>query len=338
VEESDLSTPLHNLWVADGADEDFLVSHRVDGISHYIRVGRDGKVVKAMIHDPGEMGDRSIPIAEAQREVNAEFEFWDRNVERTGYWWTCTGDLKGAHPTNPEKKIEACTWLIQSGKESSSDMARAYMSRAWAHGRENAEMTRADLSQAVLLDPTSSINWAQLCSVQNSIDSDTLQAALSCARALELDPQSGEAWTFSGDIHLRNKEYDQAISDYNHTIKLGGRWMWPFTNRGEAYLRMNQIDRAIEDFNEVIQISPNHAMGYLDRGMAQLKKNNLEAAMEDFQHGIRVDAKCAGCFAGQGLVKRARGDLAGGDADIAKAKALDSKVVDDLAEDGITLP
>jgi hypothetical protein len=37
-------------------------------------------------------------------------------------------------------------------------------------------------------------------------------------------------------------------------------------------------------------------------------------------------------------VKRARGDLAGGDADIAKAKALDSKVVDDLAEDGITLP
>ena len=336
-DESDSSTPLHNLWVHSGTNEDLLVSHWADGKSHLMRVDRNGKVVKGMIHDPGGAGAKSIPIATAQKEVNAEFEFWNRNVERTGYWWTCTGELKGAKPTTPEKKIDACTWLIQSGTERPSDMAAAYVNRAWAHGRENAEKTREDLIQAVKLDPASSMDWAQLCSVQNSIDEDTRQAAQSCAKALELNPHSVEAWTFSGDVHLRNKEYDLAIVDYNHAIKLGGRWMWPFDNRGEAYLRMNQIDRAIEDFNVVIQISPDYAMGYLDRGIAQMKRNNLDAAMEDFRHGISVDAKCAGCFFGQGLVKRTKGDLAGGDAEIAKAKALDSKVIDDFAEDGLTL-
>jgi tetratricopeptide (TPR) repeat protein len=336
-DESDSSTPLHNLWVHPGANGDFLVSHWADGASDLMRVSRDGKVVKAMIDDPGGVGSESIPVAVAQNEVNAEFEFWNRNVERAGYWWTCTGELKGATPVNPQRKIEACTWLIQSGGESASDTAHAYVSRAWAHGREHADETREDLLQAVKLDPASSAAWAQLCSLQNSIDKDTHQAAQSCAKALALAPHSPEAWTFSGDVHLRDKEYDPAIADYSHAIKLGARWMWPFDNRGEAYLRTNQIDRAIEDFNKVIEISPDYAMGYLDRGLAEMKRNNLDAAIEDFQHGISVDARCAGCFFGRGLVKHAKADVAGGDADIAKAKTIDSKVIDDLAEDGITL-
>ena len=337
AEESDSSTPLHDLWVHRGDNEDLLVSHWADGASHLMRVGQDGKVVKAMVLDPGGVGSKLIPTETAQKEVNAEFEFWNKNVERTGYWWTCTGELKGEKPAIPEKKIAACTWLIESGTESPGNRAHAYMNRAWAHGREHAEMTREDLSQAVKLDPANAMNWAQLCSVQNSIDPDTQDAARSCAKALELDPHSPEAWTFSGDIHLRNKEYALAIEDYNHTIKLGGRWMWPYDNRGEAYLRMNQMDRAIEDFNVVIEISPHYAIGFVDRGIAEMKKNSLDAAMEDFQHGINVDAKCAACLFGQGLVKRAKGDLAGGDEDIAKAKALDVKVADDFAKDGLTL-
>ncbi len=334
-DESDSSTPLHNIWVHPGANQDLIFSRWADGARHFMRVTRDGRIVKAMVYDPGGVGSKPIPIAFAQKEANAEFEFWNQNVERAGYWWTCTGELKGAKSNIPEKKIAACTWLIESGKESPSNIAHAYKSRAWAYGREHAELTREDLTQAVKLDPTNPMNWAQLCSLQNSIDKDTRQAAQSCAKALELNPHSGEAWTFSGDVHLRNKEYDQAIADYDHAIKLGARWMWPYDNRGEAYLRMNQIDRAISDFDEVIQISPDYAMGYLDRGIAQLKKNNIDAAMADFQHGISVDAKCAGCFYGQGLVKHSMGDEAGGDADIAKAKDLDSKVVNDFTEDGI---
>lgn len=336
-DESDSSTPLHNIWIHAGATEDFLVSHWAAGTSHLMRVSRDGKVVSAMIYDPGGLGSRSIPITVAQEEVNAEFAFWNRNVERAGYWWTCSGELKGAMAVDPQKKIEACTWLIQSGVESARDTSYAYLSRAWAHGREHACETLEDLLQAVKLDPASSTAWGQLCSVENSIDKDTHRAAQSCAKALTLAPHSPEAWTFSGDVHLRDKEFEQAIADYDHAIKLGARWMWPFDNRGEAYLRMNQIDRAIDSFNEVIKISPDYAIGYLDRGIAQLKRNNLNAAFEDFQRGISVDARCAGCFFGRGLVKRAKGDLAGGDADISKAKTLDSKVADDLAEDGITL-
>jgi len=336
-DESDSSTPLHNIAVGSGTDEDLLFIYWAEGVSHCIRVHRNGQVATAIVSDPSSAKDKFIPAATARREVNAEFEFWDRNAERTGYWWTCTGELKGANPVDPHKKIEACTWLIQSAKERATVKAAAYLNRAWSYGREHAEKTRNDLSQAASLDPTNPAPWAQLCSVQNSIDEDTRQAVKSCAKALELNPHSPEAWTFSGDIHLRDKEYSQAIADYSHAIKLGARWMWPFDNRGEAYLRMNQIDLAVADFNTVIQISPDYAMGYLDRGIAQMKRSNIDAAAEDFQHGISLDGKCAACFFGRGLVERAKGDQQGGDADIATATALDTKVADDFKVDGIKL-
>ena len=338
ADESDSSTPLHILAISRGTDQDVLLYVWGDGVSHFIRSHRDGRVVRAIAVDG--TTEKAIPTApaDAQSEVNAEMQFWDLNAEKTAHWWRCMGELAGAHPVVPEKKIEGCTWVIQSGKETPRAVAMAYVNRSMAYRRDNQQKQMDDLNQAVRVDPTSASAWAELCGAQNWVIEDVQRAIQSCTKAIELNPHSPEGWTYRGDIRLRTKDYDLAIADYDHAIKLGPAWMWPWDNRGEAYLRENKIDRAIQDFNEVIRLNPDYAMGYEDRGIALMRKKDLDAALADFETGIKVDPKCAACFFGQGLVKRAKGDSAGGDADIIAAKALNPKVAEGFVEDGITVP
>jgi tetratricopeptide (TPR) repeat protein len=337
ADEADTSAPLHVFAIHRGTDEDVLLFLWINGMDHFIRAHRNGQAVKAIAMDPATMKMAKIAITDAQKEANDEFYFWDRNVEKTARWGACESDVLGAHPVDPEKKIEACTWLIQSGKESQSSVALAYLNRGMAYKREDAQKRLEDFNHAVKEDPANADVWAQLCSAQNWISEDAKLAAESCTKAIGLNPHSSSAWTFRGDIYLRTKEYDLAIADYDHAIKLTPKWMWPLDNRGEAYLRKNQFDRAIQDFNEVIRVSPDYAMGYLDRGIAQMRKNDMNAALADFETGIKIDPTCGSCFFGQGLVKRAKGDRAGADADITKAKTLVPNPAEAFVEDGISV-
>lgn len=260
------------------------------------------------------------------------------DADRAARWRLCNGSISGAHAVDIDQKIASCTWIIQSGKGTPRDLANAYTSRGMAYQRGHVPQELEDLHQAIKIDPTCTRAWEQLCSVQNWATGETQLAIQSCAKAIELDPQAPEGWTFRGDIYLKSKEFDLAIADYDHAIKLGPGWMWPLDNRGEAYLRKNEIDRAIEDFDAVIRVNPDYSMGFLDRGIAELRKNDFDAALADFQTGIKVNPHCASCLLGQGLVKRAKGDLAGGDADIAKAKTMTRMATDGFEEDGISLP
>ena len=338
ADESDSSTPLHIFAINRGNGEDVLIYLWADGVSHFIRARRNGQVVEAITVDAATGKSTSLAITDAQIEVNSELRFWDRNAEKTGYWRACEGQLAGANPIQPEKKIAGCTWLIQSGKETPAALAMAYVNRSMAYTRDDAPRQMDDLNQAVKEDPKSATAWAEMCSAQNWVSKDEKQAIQACSKAIEFNPQSPEGWTYRGDIYLRGKDYDLAIADYDRAIKLGPQWMWPWDNRGEAYLRKNQFDRAIQDFNEVIRLRPDYAMGYLDRGRAEIRKDELDEALTDFQSAVKVDPKCGSCLLGQGLARRAKGDIVGGDADIANAKVMNPKAADGFVEDGIPVP
>jgi tetratricopeptide (TPR) repeat protein len=337
-QEFDSSAPLHTIAVGRDDAGDVGVFVRRNGTRHFFRIDRNGQARKGIALLKAGGSPMIIALVEAQSEVNAELRFWDANAERAVHWQVCNGDLSGANRVDVNKKIESCTWIIQSGKETARQLAHAYTSRGMAYERGQVPKELEDFNQAIRMDPTCARAWAQLCGVQNWITGETQLAIQSCSKAIELSPLAPEGWTFRGDIYLKNKDYDLAIADYDHAIELNPSWMWPLDNRGEAYLRKNDIDRAIEDFNAVIRVNPDHAIGFLDRGIAQMRKNDMDAAIADFQTGIKVDPHCASCLLGEGLVKRARGDLAGGDADIAKAKEMTPRAADGFEKDGIPVP
>lgn len=336
-DESDSSSPLHAFGVSRGAGQDLLIYLWSNGVHYFMGIHRDGKVVKAVSEDRSAGKSNFMDGVSAQRMVDSEIQFWQRNAEKTRYWWRCAGETSGPHPVDKKVKIDACTWVIHS-EQQPGKLALAYMFRAESYDHDESQKELDDYNQATKVDPSNALAWAELCNAQNWVAKDSRTALQSCSKALQLNPHLVQAWTFRGDIHLRNNEFDDAISDYDHAIKLGSTWMWPLDNRGEAYLRKNQIDRAIMDFNEVIRVSPDYSAGYLDRGIAEMRKNELDSALADFQTALQVNAKCNECLLGLGLAERAKGNQQAGDADVAKAKAADPNATEQFIKDGIQIP
>jgi tetratricopeptide (TPR) repeat protein len=210
---------------------------------------------------------------------------------------TCEAELAGAHPVTADVKIKACSDLLNSGRltvKGQADML-VYRSMGYA-GQKSEDLEAADLEAAKKVDPTDAYAWSQSCSFHTWNQRDLVRAAQECSKATELAPNDPNGWTFRGDIYLSSHDFEKAISDYDHAIKLDATWMWPWDNRGEAYLRSGNIDRAIQDFEMVIKLAPDYAMGHLDRGIARIKDNQLDAALSDFETGLQIDPKCASCL------------------------------------------
>lgn len=335
----DHSSPVHAFTVSRESDpDDLLVRRTQNGIIYFFRTHKNGQVIQAYLIDTVNHITTPIPAEEAQQQANAEFSFWDRNADRMMHWYACMAEMAGTNSVTPQRKMEACTWLIQSGKETPFAASMAYVHRSFSYQGKNRKQELADLNQAAKIAPANSDAWAYLCEKENWTLKKKAESFQACQKAVELNPKSPEAWTYRGDIDLRLKKYDLAIANYDQAISLKSDWMWPLDNRGEAYMREGQYNRALEDFDAVIRVSPAYAMGYLDRGILEMKENHLDAALADFQAGHKVQPQLAGCLFGQGLAEYARGDKAGGRADIAKARKLNRKAVEDFKEDGIPIP
>ncbi len=334
------SGPAHWFTINSGSQPDLMLVSLAGNTVLMFRTNRDGQLMSAISYDRDTKRVSTRTHAEAQPDLYAELSYWARNIDSISEWSYCGAEVKGAHPVSRQKKLENCTLLIQSVSQTPADLASAYVDRsqAYDYDQDSGKSQIGDLNQAVKTDPENALAWAELCSSVNFLNHDTQQAMRDCSKAIALDPKLPQAWTYRADIHLNQKQYDEAIADYNHAIELNPNWMWPWDNRGEAYLRSNRMDLAIQDFNQVIKLNPDYAMGFLDRGIAEMRKNDLDAAMSDFEMGIKVDSDCGACFVGRGLAERSKGKVALGDADIVKGKSMSAHATDNFIEDGIAVP
>jgi tetratricopeptide (TPR) repeat protein len=61
-----------------------------------------------------------------------------------------------------------------------------------------------------------------------------------------------------------------------------------YNNRGIAHLRKRDYERAIADYEHIIRIKPKDALAYLNRGGAHLGKRDYEEAITDYSRAIQL--------------------------------------------------
>jgi tetratricopeptide (TPR) repeat protein len=83
-----------------------------------------------------------------------------------------------------------------------------------------------------------------------------------------------------GNIYMKAKDYDNALTNFNLAINMGARERNLFRNRGMVYRALNQWQKALDDFNAAIEIDPSFAVAYHDRSKAYtaLGRPDLAAA------------------------------------------------------------
>jgi|GEM_PF-618505 len=117
---------------------------------------------------------------------------------------------------------------------------------------------------------------------------NTDQAILSYSRAIELDPEYTLAYYNRAEAYFYQKNYTQALADYDLAIRANGdlgtkgnkRLADIYANRGDALGQLGRFSEALASANRAIEIDPQHgfawyirsmALGYLGRNQEALK-------------------------------------------------------------------
>ena len=84
--------------------------------------------------------------------------------------------------------------------------------------------------------------------------------------AIELEPDSPDAWTARGDLYQQMNLYEQALTDYHRAVELDPADATAVSGRGFIYQLMDRYEEALADSNRAIELDPNDAWVTATRG------------------------------------------------------------------------
>jgi tetratricopeptide (TPR) repeat protein len=133
-----------------------------------------------------------------------------------------------------------------------------------------------------------------------------------------------------GNAHFENKEYDNAIADYNEAIKHMPKYAISYLNRGNAYHAKGDNDRALIDYNEAIQLDPEFTQAYFARGSTYLLRKDYDRALADYNEAVRLDPNNAVAYYVRGAIYLAKKEYSLAIADCVRAAKLGSKLNNEI--------
>ncbi|HYA13203.1 MAG TPA: tetratricopeptide repeat protein [Syntrophales bacterium] len=87
---------------------------------------------------------------------------------------------------------------------------------------------------------------------------------------------------------LREKQYPQAIEQFNKAIDLDSKAITPYILRGSAFIQMKEYEKAIDNFNQAIAAMPKEAAAYFHRGRTYFIMKEYDKAMDDLTTVLRL--------------------------------------------------
>lgn len=153
--------------------------------------------------------------------------------------------------------------------------------------------------------------------------------------SLKLKPNDPETLGNRGDAYRDKGDHDRALDDYNLAIRLAPT---PENYNSRCYGRATanrDLDLALADCDRALQRKPNEADFLDSRGFVNLRLERLDDAMADYNAALRHNPGLASSLFARGIVKLKRGDTAGGNADIAAARNIQPDVAQTYALYGV---
>ena len=101
-----------------------------------------------------------------------------------------------------------------------------------------------------------------------SSDPDVSIAACSkiIARGDESKTNIALAYYDRGIAHQNKDEHQDAIADFNQSLKLNPNGPAVYRSRGFSFSQTEEYDLAIDDYNQTIKLKPDYPKIYYDRG------------------------------------------------------------------------
>jgi len=107
--------------------------------------------------------------------------------------------------------------------------------------------------------------------------------------AIELNPQSGEAFANRGLANQQVGALERARADYKRAIELDNRLAEAYFGRGSLSEQSGNLPAAIADYTKVIDIKPDFSRAYYSRGLLRTQINIIAPGMTDIKAAARMN-------------------------------------------------
>ena len=124
--------------------------------------------------------------------------------------------------TSPDLIINGCTAVIQSGRETTRNLANAFIDRGAAY--------------------------------EDKGDDD--RAMQDFDAAIRLDPNLALAYSNRGTFYRNRGDNDRAVQDYDQAIRLNPDYSWPYFGRGIIEFQRGEFSQSATDFSRSAQLRP----------------------------------------------------------------------------------
>jgi len=179
-------------------------------------------------------------------------------------------------------------------------IASIYINKGNAYSQLEYDKAIHNYNQAIQLDPNSANAYFNRGTIYGQLCNYS-KALSDLTRAIVLNPEFTEVYCNRGIVYSQLDRYDEAIADYTHAIALEPKSGKAYFNRGNTYIEMKYYNEAILDYNEFIKIDPNYAEAYYNRGTAYSKLRKINEAFSDFNKAIEIDPNYANVYYNRGV-------------------------------------
>lgn len=180
-------------------------------------------------------------------------------------------------------------------------LADAYSTQGFSYylpPREAYPRAKAAAAEALALDENSAEAYASLCWINVHFDWDWQAAGRDCTRALELDPNSGDAAAPASDYYFLMGRMDEALVLLRRSVERDPLSAAAYDGLGWGYLFSRRYDDSIGAFQKALALNPMDAGAWESLGHAYVEKKMYPEALSAY-------ARVAALANGSDVVDRA---------------------------------
>jgi tetratricopeptide (TPR) repeat protein len=164
-----------------------------------------------------------------------------------------------------------------------------YRSDFYATGRkESWDMGVSSFQTAIEQDPENYSAYIQLGVMYDQVGDST--AVEYYNSALDIYPQSMEAWYNKGMYYQNRGRIEEALESYRTIRSIDSTWADPYYNQGYIYLLINEnLDSAVWFFSRAVELDPGYYQAYNNLGLAYEKKKDLANAKYYYTKAVEIN-------------------------------------------------
>jgi len=129
-----------------------------------------------------------------------------------------------------------------------------------------------------------------------------MNAIVHIDQALEIKPDSGDAWLQRGDILVLKGELNKALKSYENAVEFDQTNVEYLSSYGRTLGLTNQVKKALEICDKAIQVNANHFESWYCRGSVFSQEKKHKEALESYEKALRIKPNDAQLLFEHGLV------------------------------------